>query len=65
LYAQERERGGNRLLSEYSIPPEYIPIIEAAHNLGNTIYFVGLNEYDIREIVAAYLSVNEIKILFM
>lgn len=50
---------------EFLIPPQFLYIIETAHNLGNKIFFVGLNEYELREIVASYLSLTEIKILFM
>jgi hypothetical protein len=32
-----------RFEEEYLIPPQFLYIIETAHNMGNSIYFVGLN----------------------
>ena len=43
VYDQNPNRGGQRLFKEFGVPPEYIPVVEAAHNLGNQMYFVGLN----------------------
>jgi hypothetical protein len=58
LYEEDPERGGRRLLEEYNVPPEFVPIVEAAHNLDNKIYFIGLNEYDIRQIIASYMNLG-------
>jgi hypothetical protein len=65
LYSQDLERGGRRLFNEYSVPPEYIPIVESAHNLHNKIYFIGLNEFDLRRMVSLYFTLSEAKAFFM
>jgi hypothetical protein len=40
-------------------------IIETAHNFDNKIYFGGINEYDFRNVLWLYHTVDELKTMFV
>ncbi len=42
-YDANIDRGVERFYEEYHVPPQFLYIIETAHNMGNRIYFAGLN----------------------
>ncbi len=40
-------------------------VIETAHNFDNKIYFGGINEYDFRNVLWLYHTVEELKTMFV
>ena len=64
-YSDNIDYGASRLWEEFNVPPEYLHIFQTAHNMGNNIYMVGMNQYDIRILLGVCLSLNDVKELFM